>query len=66
MKKTLDDLLGEVSVLPPGQWDNDEGPKGWFAVCDNTGIIAYFGKESNAFWFRLTVINALLNNLEVS
>lgn len=61
--KTLDDLLEEISVVPPGQWENEFGPKGWYAVCNNEGIIAYFNKENLAFGFRLWYINSILNPL---
>lgn len=57
----LDQLLEDISVLAPGQWDNDEGPVGWYAVCNERGIIAYFGKELDALRFRLSYINGLLN-----
>jgi len=60
---TLDQLLQEISVLPPGQWDNDVGPKDWFAVCTEHGIVAYFGEEVLAFHFRLVLINARLNQI---
>ena len=34
---------------------------GWFAVVNEEGIIAYFGKEKHAFKFRLDYINNELN-----
>ena len=58
---SLDDALEQVSVFGPGLWENADGPEGWWAVCDEDGIIAYFGSEVNAFHFRLAVINAKLN-----
>jgi hypothetical protein len=63
ISKTLDELLEEVSVLDPLQWENDDGPKGWYAVADNSGIVAYFGKEEHALGFRMAMINATLNDL---
>jgi hypothetical protein len=48
-------------VFPPGTWENDEGPKNWYAVANDDGIIAYFGSESDAFRFRLAEINRALN-----
>ena len=57
----LDDLLEEISVLSPGHWENEDGPEEWFAVCDERGIIAYFGDEVMAFNFRLNLINSRLN-----
>lgn len=62
--KNLDDLLESWSVLPPGHWDNDDGPKGWFAVCnDEESIVAYFSKEEDAFRYRLDQINLQLNTI---
>ena len=42
-------------------WDNDQGPKDWFAVCNDDGIKAYFGDEADAFRWRLDMINRELN-----
>lgn len=58
---TLEDLLETWSVLPPGQWENNAGPKEWFAVCNDQGIVAYFGNEQDALRFRLSEINRTLN-----
>jgi hypothetical protein len=60
-EKSLAELLELWSVVPPGQWENDTGPPGWFAVANGDGIIAYFGDESTAFRFRLAEINRALN-----
>jgi hypothetical protein len=60
-KKTLEELLQDISVVDPGQWENNAGPRGWFAVTDDSGIIAYFGSEDAALFFRLALINARLN-----
>jgi len=60
----LNDLLEEISVIDPYQWENemsDSAIQSWHAVTDETGIIAYFGKETDAFRFRLSLINARLN-----
>lgn len=57
----LDELLQEWSVLPPGQWENDIGPRDWFAVANDAGIAAYFAEEKDAFAFRLHKINCILN-----
>lgn len=59
--KDLNYYLDEISVLPPGMWDNDFGPKDWYAVCNEDGIIAYFGEETDALRFRLDYINRKLN-----
>ena len=58
----LNDLLESVFVLDPGFWENDIGPKDWYAVCtDDDGIISYFMRESDAYRFRLDYINRQLN-----
>ncbi len=59
--KDLDTLLEEWAVLPPGAWVNEEGPTGWYAVANDKGIIAYFGKQADACRFRLAEINRILN-----
>lgn len=58
---SLDELLDVWSVLEPGTWENDEGPRGWYAVANDDGIVAYFGNEADAFRFRLAEINRVLN-----
>lgn len=60
-KENLTELLEQWSVLAPGQWDNENGPEGWFAVCNDEGIVAYFADEPTAFRFRLAEINRELN-----
>lgn len=59
----LERLLEEVSVLGPGMWENEQTPTlgEWYAVCNDNGIIAYFGKEVDAYRFRLDYINRILN-----
>ena len=61
----LDDLLEDIEVLPPGEWDNEVSEcaliKTWWAVVNTDGIIAYFGDERDAFRFRLDYINRILN-----
>ena len=59
--KSLDELLDDISVLAPGCWENDIGPKNWWAVTNDDGIISYFGNENDALRFRLDYINRLLN-----
>ncbi len=61
--KTLEDLLEEWAVMFPGMWENENSEKlgDWYAVSNNDGIIAYFGNESDAFRFRLSEINRILN-----
>lgn len=60
-KRNLNDLLEDIDVMPPGMWENDDGPKGWFAVANDEGVTAYFCKEADAFRFRLDLINRILN-----
>lgn len=60
-KKSLEHLLEVWSVLFAGVWENEEGPKGWYAVCNDNGIIAYFADEKSAFRFRLSEINRVMN-----
>lgn len=57
----IETLLEEWSVLAPGQWDNDAGAKDWYAVCNNSGIVAYFPDMATALRFRLAEINRILN-----
>lgn len=61
--RSLDELLEQISVHGPSQWENEDGPKGWHAVSreDEGGIIAYFSKEAHAYAFRLFLINAMMN-----
>lgn len=60
---SLDDLLDEISVHPPGLWENDQGPKDWYAVSTDEagGIVAYFQYEVDACRWRLDYINRKLN-----
>lgn len=58
---SLGDMLNNVIVLLPGMWENDTGPLDWYAVEDETGIIAYFANEHDANRFRLDQINGRLN-----
>lgn len=51
-RKTREELETEWDVLPPGTWENETGPKDWYAVSNDTGIVAYFGTEEAAFRFR--------------
>lgn len=62
-KKTLDELLEEWSVLPPGTWENENTylMNDWFAIANDDGICAYFNNDKDAFSFRLIKINSILN-----
>lgn len=59
--RALGGLLEDISVMEYGQWENEKGPKGWYAVCGKDGIIAYFEDSGDAFRFRLDYINRILN-----
>lgn len=61
MTRSLNDLLETWSVLDPEQWENESGPMGWFAVCNDHGIVAYFADERDAYRYRLSEINRTLN-----
>ena len=59
---TLDDALEDWAVHEPGMWENDQGPKGWWAVSnDDESIVAYFAKPEDAYRWRLDMINRDLN-----
>ncbi len=60
-KKDLNYYLENIEVRGPGQWHNQFGPKNWYAVTNEAGIIAYFSHEVNALRFRLDYINSKLN-----
>ena len=60
-RPSLDELLDRWQVLPPGMWENDTGPRGWYAVTNDDGIVAYFSVETAALRFRLAEINRALN-----
>lgn len=58
----LDSALDYVQVHFPGMWENNEGPRDWFAVSyADLGIVAYFSDENDACAFRLNIINVWLN-----
>lgn len=57
----LDTLLEDWTVHEPGDWDNTEGPPGWYAVSNPTGIVAYFAHQGDAYYYRMAKINLLLN-----
>lgn len=60
-KPALGALLETRSVMPPGAWENDQGPEDWYAVCNDEGIVAYFADSTDAFRFRLSEINRALS-----
>lgn len=59
--KFIDDLLESWSVIAPGMWENEFGPKDWWAVCNDDGILAYFRDAASARRWRLSEINRELN-----
>ena len=59
--QTILEELENIQVIAPHCWENEEGPVGWYAVCNEKGIIAYFGDENDAFSFRLHYINMRMN-----
>ncbi|KKN98543.1 hypothetical protein LCGC14_0146540 [marine sediment metagenome] len=40
--------VSDIDVIPPGEWENDIGPKSWWAISNSKGIIAYAGTEYDA------------------
>ena len=63
-KKDLDDLLDEWWVYSPGGWKNGLSEtilKDQYAVSNNKDIVAYFSNGKDAFRFRLSEINRILN-----
>jgi len=58
---TLEEALQKWQVVEPGQWENEDGPEGWWAVVDDNGIVAYFGTEADAYRYRLFMVNRDLN-----
>jgi hypothetical protein len=60
-RKSLDDLCEVWHVHEPGMWENDVGPKDWWAVSNEDGIKAYFGDEADAFRWRMDQISRELN-----
>jgi len=67
-KKTPpEDLDYLLNVIQVQQIDNDFGDlrgralKNWWAVSNEKGVIAYFGDEGMACFFRLALVNARLN-----
>lgn len=59
---SLTNALSSVTVYEPGIWANEDGPADWYAVSTpDNGIVAYFPTESQAYSYRLTLINNALN-----
>ena len=59
--KTLDESLETWQVLEDGMWENEQGPEGWHAVCNDEGIVAYFSCHEDAYRYRLFMVNRDLN-----
>jgi len=63
---SLDDMLEDVQVSDDWECAREAGnqfwPNGWWAVSTSGGgIVAYFEKEADAYWYRLALINMMLN-----
>jgi hypothetical protein len=41
-------FVGELNIDDPGMWENEDGPKHWWAISDDEGIKAYAGDERTA------------------
>lgn len=65
----LGELLEDIQVGAVDDYHNEVNDKeltgliGWYYVSNEEGVIAYFGKERQALHFRLSLINARLNNI---
>lgn len=62
----IEQLLEDIDVLCPGMWENENSNgslKDWWAVSAEShgGIVAYFQYESDAYRFRMDLINQILN-----
>ena len=58
----LSDALENWQVDEPGMWENDTGPKDWWAVSNNDeAIVAYFCKPEDAYRWRMDQINRQIN-----
>lgn len=57
---------GEIDIFDPGGWENNEGPRGWYAIGDDNGLFAYAADLMHALVIRdLARIRAKANgNLE--
>ena len=40
-RHVVDDMDELIVVHLPGEWENEDGPLGWYAVSDSDGIFAY-------------------------
>jgi len=70
--KSLDDALGDVYVYQVEDYHNEAAGGGlsailgWWAVdAAESATVAYFATEAQAFHYRLAVINARLNPLNI-
>ena len=59
--KTLTDYLEEIAVEHPVINAEMHHVSNWHPVSDEFGIIAYFASESDAYRFRLDLINRKIN-----
>jgi len=58
---SLDEALEKWSVFDPGMFDDPDSVCNWYAVANDDGIIAYSATETDAYRWRLTMINRDLN-----
>lgn len=62
-------LLDDISVDSDWEYAREAGntnwPAHWHALVDETGIVAYFADEADAFAYRLYLINMRLNAADV-
>jgi hypothetical protein len=62
-----DEMNVALSVAHDATHSDDTGgahhphPPGWYGVCDDDGVRAYFHNQTDAFRYRLDLINRRLN-----
>jgi hypothetical protein len=64
-RPTLEELLEDWSVSDCEEVFGGKVPehlKGWFAVNNRDGVVAYFGNRDDAYYYRLNKINLILNS----
>jgi len=61
---SLTDALDAIQVGHDAHSEDRHCPKGWHAVSNTSGNIAYFAHEADALAFRLMLVNMALNGTE--
>lgn len=56
MDMSLSDALERWIVHAPGQWENATGPRTFWAVANEDGIVAYFADGQSANRYRLMMV----------